>query len=384
MRKPVVVYFGPDRTDAAVRRRCTQITRTGVRLIAFNFDRKQGDIPPSDDISWDDVSLGSISDGHFAMRILKLFWSVLRVLRQWPTLRSAHIFYCRNLDLALLGAVVRRLIASQSRFVYEVLDVHPLCISNNLLGKWSRLTEKWVLQECDLLVISSEGYLRNYFSPVQAYDGPLFLMENRVPLEANELLAIEGCQHHRPSVPAMGEPWRIGFVGKLRCVKSLNILSELAERLGEKIEIVLRGIPQPHVKPVLDKMVSSQSNVFFEGPYLYPHELERVYRDIHLNWCIDLSDNHNAKWLLPNRLYEGGFFSIPALAVLETETGRIVQERGLGISMQLPLLASLEAFITSLTPARYSCLVNLASRVPKSQFVDTRQHECLFVAIMKQ
>ena len=45
--------------------------------------------------------------------------------------------------------------------------------------------ERRVLARCDLLVISSPGFMKHYFKPMQKYAGNCFLVENKLYFEGD-------------------------------------------------------------------------------------------------------------------------------------------------------------------------------------------------------
>lgn len=108
----------------------------------------------------------------------------------------------------------------------------------------------------------------------------------------------------------------------------------------------------------------------FEGEYAAPCELPAIYSNIHFNWCVDLCGGENSLWLLPNRLYEGGYFGIPAIAIDGHETGRVVSQRQLGITLETPLAGQLHDMLSKLTREDYEQLRQSIESLPAANFVD--------------
>src|SRR3546814_9276216 len=98
--------------------------------------------------------------------------------------------------------------------------------------------------------------------------------------------------------------------------------------------------------------------MIYGGEYRNPDDLPEIYGRVHLTWAFDfLDEGSNSDWLLPNRLYEGGYFGSVALASSHTETGKKVRELGLGYTFEPPELDSLVAFLRG-----YSMAEHLARR----------------------
>ena len=132
--------------------------------------------------------------------------------------------------------------------------------------------------------------------------------------------------------PAAGEPWKIGWFGALRCRKSLELLAAFTRRMDGRFEVVLRGRPAYSEFDDFDGFVAAEPHVRFAGPYRNPEDLAAIYGEVHFSWAIDFfEEGLNSSWLLPNRLYEGCRFGAVPIAMRQTETGRFLADRHLGL-----------------------------------------------------
>src|SRR6185503_20367573 len=83
---------------------------------------------------------------------------------------------------------------------------------------------------------------------------------------------------------------------------------------------------------------------------------------------------YNSLWLLPNRLYEGGYQAVPAIAPAGTQTASWIASHGAGftvdedLAVNLPALVSELAADRSVVAARSNHLLNL----PENVFVQPR------------
>jgi succinoglycan biosynthesis protein ExoL len=165
----------------------------------------------------------------------------------------------------------------------------------------------------------------------------------------------------------------VGWFGNIRCVRSFEILNDLARRHPDLIDVELRGRPtgklQAHIAENLPL-----ANMRFSGPYAQS-ELASIYESCDLAWAMDFwQQGQNADWLLPNRIYEGGFYNCPPIALAGTETARWLEDRAAGVILQNPE-EELEAFITTLTPARYAELKHAVAAIPATDLAHTVE-EC--------
>ncbi|GLQ34014.1 glycosyl transferase family 1 [Amylibacter marinus] len=295
----------------------------------------------------------------------------LLILRQRAhEISETDVFYCRNLDLLLLGAIARHLYAKDAQLVYEVLDIHPLTLRSGMLGAVFRGLERVLLRRVDLLVLSSRRFHCDYFAKKQRFDGKWYLLENKVPR----------FDFLRDANARRGSKISIGYVGKFRCATSLELLERLAREYSDQIELVLAGHANAPLKKRLEKLCNL-ANVKHLGPYRYPEGLVDIYPRIDLNWGLDIDGGENAQMLMPNRIYEGGLFGVPVLALRGTETADYAAKNNLGWVLDRPDWPSLENFIETITPAALADKSSAIRRMPRGAFMEEDAHECLLQEI---
>lgn len=361
-----IIYLAPDHTDAAVKKRAHGFLVGGHDLLSFSFHRDRYDQGGKAD--WPNIGLGKSTERRLISRVLlgiTSLWTIFRHGRRW---RSATMIYARNLDLALLGVVGKWLTWSHAPLIYEVLDIHPLLLGKSWRSAIARQIERWVLARSRLLVVSSPAFVKDYFQAQQKYDGHVLLLENKWTRES---IFASDCPDRNllsPNIPV----WTIGWFGNLRCRESLHILRDLADSFPDRVHIYMRGCDSLLDPGELEEVVGTRSNMVFDGEYRAPEEIVDIYSRVHFNWCVDLADGDNSRWLIPNRVYEGGYCGIPAIAIEEFETGRVVRERGLGIVVRQPAIDQLKQVFASLTEDAYVELRRRVSEVDLTCFVEDR------------
>jgi succinoglycan biosynthesis protein ExoL len=210
--------------------------------------------------------------------------------------------------------------------------------------------------------------LRQYFFPRQRYQGPALLLENKWPQAS-----LSEQPRKLPWSVAESHPvWTIGWFGNLRCVESLRILTELVDALPDRVRIVMRGCPSLLPNGALQRAIERRPQMAFGGEYVAPDDLAGIYTHIHFNWCADFSDGSNSLWLLPNRLYEGGYFGVPSIGIAGHETGRTISERSLGITLNAPFVDQLIDVLLNMTRGQYERLRSNIEELPARWFVETR------------
>jgi succinoglycan biosynthesis protein ExoL len=359
-----IAYFAPDAADSAVRKRIRAFEAHGAQVLGLTFARARAG--PDYQPYWRNVELGVTQHRNYLARIPKLLLAVLKACRRRSGLELCAVYYARNIDMLFVAAATRWLLRSKASLVYEVLDVQRVFLGQGAINQIFRWLERQLLKRSDLLVVSSPEFVSRYFEPMQGYAGSWYLLENKVAAGQIPHSARHG---HLKA----GPPWVIGWFGALRCRRSLEALAAIADALGDRVQIHLRGWVSPTDIPrdTFENVVGARSNLTYFGPYLNPANLAEIYHQVHFSWCIDYLDaGANSDWLLPNRVYEGGLFGVVALARSETATGRFVAAAGLGKDFGEPLTSSLVNYLESLDPETYERTRRIVVQTPSSVFVD--------------
>ena len=320
-----IAFFGHNSGDAAVRRRAVAFCRAGCEVTGFMPHRG-----PAQPTPWRTVDLGETRDNRYLQRIGSIFSGARRALAERDLLARADLFYARNLDMLALAARVRAASGFDVPLVYECLDVHHRLTGAGAGARLLRAVERRLLGKCSLIVISSPAFEREHFVRHHAGCCPTFLAENRL-IEGDAFPA----ERPDPSRHGRDGPLRIGWFGNLRCRRSFDLLAGLAAAFPDRLRVVLRGYPAPGVFGDFEALVARHPGMVYEGRYRAPQDLARIYSQVDLVWAADWYEaGANSLWLLPNRLYEGGYFGVPALAPAGTETASWLEARGAGADLR--------------------------------------------------
>ena len=363
-----IAFFGHDSNESTIRKRVKAFRGAGSDVIGFMFSRHRDGLARP--VEWTNVDLGRTEDGHYGRRVARLWRAIMLLRHHCDLLRSADIFYARNIDMLILARIAKAMAGSDAPLVYEALDVHPAMTKRMGLGPILRTVERRLLKACSLLVVSSPMFIDRYFGPVQGYRGPWFLLENKV-------FANDGPQPETPvreEKSAVSPTWTIGWFGVIRCQRSLDILQRIAAALPDRIVVHLRGTPsEPDgiTKDKLEGLSSKTPNILYFGAYRNPQDLPQIYGAVDLTWAVDFSAaGANSDWLIPNRLYEGGLFGVPAISRRATATGKVVEEDGRGWCFDEPFEANLANFLCTLDSKSYADTRAILCKKDRSAFVD--------------
>lgn len=365
--KKTAVFFAPDISDVSTIKRAETFLAHGYHLLVFGFRR--GNYNRDYEPSWPYIPLGRTQDRRYGRRLAALLTAIPRVIAKRERLRRAAFIYARNIDQLLLALLARLVGRRTTRIVYEVLDIQPAFVGSGLQARLLRGIERFALRRTDLLVVSSPGFLRHYFMPIQGYHHRWFLLENKLP--AN-FTAVTGVARAAGSNAARRHPyrWVVGYCGLIRGQATFDLIVRLAERLQGLVLFKFRGILTTVDSKSFTDAVLRLDNLVYEGDYVNPRDLAAIYSDLDFAWAIDLEHStHNSRWLLPCRFYEAGFFGVPCLTADGFEVGRLVEERRIGWNFSDPYEEAMVRFFLTLTQPEYDETRSRLLDLPESRFV---------------
>ncbi|MBL8705182.1 MAG: hypothetical protein JNM30_10075 [Rhodospirillales bacterium] len=371
-----LALFVPDITDVSTIKRSEAFLEHGFRLTVFGFRRQRynRDYRPA----YPFVPLGSTSDGRYLQRALALAAALVRLGRHRDTFRRASVFYARNIDQLLLALAARALGGSGARIVYEVLDIQPAFVARGFAGRAIRFVERLCLRRVALLVLSSPGFLRHFYRPVQAYDKPWFLLENKLPPSILACGSRGAALSEPAATPRFGYRWVVGYHGLIRGADTLDLIARLARRLRGQVLFRFRGILTTVDRRRFNDLLGSHPNIVYDGDYVNPRDLARIYGEIDFAWALDLENaRENSRWLLPCRFYEAGFFGVPCLAARGFEIGELVEAHDVGWTFAAPFEDEMVDFLKRVTPAQHAERRQRLLALPQSRFVAGEDIEAL-------
>ncbi len=362
-----IAFFGHDAADAAVRRRVKGFVEDGVEVIGFMMRRRD-----PGQLDWENIDLGETRDGAFLNRILQIFAGARIAATHIDKLAACDVIYARNLDMLACAFLAKRHARLATPVIYESLDVHRLLTRPDIIGAGMRGLERMLLKRSAGLVVSSPGFIRNHFE--KRYPGAFraYLVENRLAPDTD--YGPRACAQKSLSLLSP-RPLRLGWVGNLRCQRSLGLLCQLADRFPETLEIRLHGLPARTEIAGFEPAIEARANMTYFGRYRAPEDLAGIYEALDVVWAGDFMEaGFNSVWLLPNRIYEGGYYCTPSIAPAGTETAAWLERHGCGFIIDEPLEETLPSLIAGLIADRSPITERAAAlaQLPEETFIQPK------------
>lgn len=357
-----LAYFVHDLADPAVTRRVRMLQAGGAEPVVLGFRRTE--TAPEQIAGAPAIDLGRTYDARLGHRARATAAAALTSGKWRALLVGCRAVVARTLEMLAVAVTARRTCGLSGPLTYECLDIHRLMLGQGAKSRGMRAVERALMQRADLLIVSSPAFLDAYFKPQQGV-GHNMLIETL--LVENKVLELGGDRTVKPPPRAPGPPWRIGWMGAIRCRKSLDILTALAAKRPDLVEVAIHGRPAYTEFDDFDGQVAATPNVSFGGAYTAA-DLGRLYGDVHFSWAIDyMEEGQNSSWLLPNRVYESSRFGATPIALRGVQTGKYLGEQDFGVRLDDP--SELEAFLEQLTPERYTALRRRLDAAPMRAFV---------------
>lgn len=256
---------------------------------------------------------------------------------------SPDVILANTAEFVIIATIV---FGRAKRKIYDLADVNPIQYGGGFIATVFRFIESRCLRVGWEVVVTSPWFYWGYLLSILKVDLRCSLIENRLVGSRDSVIFNERRECSGKDTIS------IGWSGVLRCNTSFGILLSLCELAESNYELYLIGVVDQLDECLLER-ARSLTNVHFEGEYR-EEELGERLKGVDFLWAADLSDGLNSRLLVPNRLYQGVFYSKPLIAFASTATGSIVGDFGLGVVLD------------DLSPNAIStCL----SRLPEEQYL---------------
>ncbi len=361
-----VAVFAFDISEISQIRRIESFIRLGMKVTSYSMRRQNmnEDFVPS----WPNIHLFYTENEKPIKRIMTIMLSWIKLCFRLKRLAQSDVIIARNFDMLLiaLGAKLMLHIFGLKKnidLVYECLDIHSYFCADGFRGRFARFFERLALRFTNRIIVSSPAFKKHYFQDMQDFAGDIYIVENK--------LVAAPSLRTKPQI-SIRSPIKIGLVGTIRCAPSVQILLAIARKHPSFFEIHFHGVIHSHSLPNFEHDILGLSNVYMHGPYNYYSDLKKIYQNLNYVWAQDLwQRNGNSMWLLPNRIYEAGYFGCPSIALSQSETGRKISRMGWGFCVDHIDVDIVSKKILSIGAREYSEICKIISNTPTSNFVQS-------------
>jgi hypothetical protein len=159
--KPRIAYFAHDLVDASVHRRVRMLLDGGADLLLFGYRRTPEPVPEVHGVPA--IDLGQTHNSRLLARALAILRERFVTRRYAHSLRGVSAIVARNLDVLVIGSHALACADPGVPLIYECLDIHGKMLGTGLPSRALRGLEAFYLKRCAGLIVSSPGFMREYF-----------------------------------------------------------------------------------------------------------------------------------------------------------------------------------------------------------------------------
>ncbi|TCK93141.1 glycosyltransferase involved in cell wall biosynthesis [Natranaerovirga hydrolytica] len=253
---------------------------------------------------------------------------------------SPDIIHCGNLDMLFLTYMYKRKYDDSVKIVYEIGDLNKRTFNNSkridkyAVKKGLIFLEKKLFNSVDQLIISSQHFWDDYYRDFVSAE-KTFLFPN-----APEKTIFDNVKEIKK------ESVTIGFVGRIRYHKQLNMLIDAVAKINQQsnkhiFNVLIAG--EGPESDIVKEYAKDFDFVTMYGPYNYDEEIAEIYSMIDIVYSVYDASIQNVKVAIPNRLYEAIVAMRPIIVAKDTKLGEFVEKNQIGFAVS-SRLGSTELF----------------------------------------
>ena len=299
----------------------------------------------SDNVSVNIV--GNFENGKYFKRIITYFRLLIKLYRKYA-LKSKKV-YVFGLDLRIFSFFL-----FNAKVDYEISDIVWL-YHGKTRRKVLSFLDKLLASKSESVIFTTKSFYNRYYT--NSVD------ERNVVIHENKL---ETYGKVKPIDKIKTDKIRIAYIGAFRYPA---IIVALIKAVSENEDLILNFYGGTHAKIIedIEQAVKNNSNIFYNGPFKNPDDLENIYSENNLNFVVYNNSLENEKVAMPNKFYESGFFNIPIVCATNTYVGKRVIKQNMGWTIDTDY-ESISNFLNNLTFKELEEYHNNMQQLDKSYF----------------
>lgn len=245
--------------------------------------------------------------GKFSVKAKKLIKAI-----------GPDIIHVQGLDMLRIAFA-----AKCPHVIYEVADLHRLLVDaprNLPLALMQRLMKREEFRLCrsiDLLIVTSAGYVKQYFHAVVPMEK--ILVFPNMP----DLTAFQSYRRKKD-----GE-FTVGFIGDIRYPEQMRNLLDAARACD--MRVMFAGFEQGG--HTIEELCRSYSKGEWLGRFDFLTQAAELYGKCDVIYSVYNGDMVNVRVAIPNKLYEAVYCGLPIIVAKNTYLSEIVEDWGVGVAV---------------------------------------------------
>jgi glycosyltransferase involved in cell wall biosynthesis len=235
------------------------------------------------------------------------------------------IIYVEGLD-SLMVAVKYKKKFRDTVIIYDVADLREVYIEKaksivkQMITGVVKAEEKKCFKSVNWLVVTSPKFYEAYYYRLINQERVIF-----VPNVPDEQI-FKNYKKKQAGV------FTIGFIGGIRYLDQMRMLVEAAGECGVNVLFAGAGGTSADYDEI-STYCEGKEYISFTGKYKYERDIADLYGKVDCVYAVYDADNPNVKIALPNKLYESIMCSLPIIVAKRTYLSELVEQWGVGISV---------------------------------------------------
>lgn len=316
--------------------------------------------------------LGTIHPRSYLSR-LKRWWGAFWRIRS--AMKTADVAFAFIMDCVFLAVLAKlSLPRGKCRLVYNIRDVHPLCVKRGVVGVLLRTIDRFLCRNADLVVVTSPAYISGYIEAILGLKNVNWLaIENKVPPE----LVATSCDY---SAPPVSQKLCIGYFGMMSYPNSWQIIREASTH---GLSFYLRG--HNYLGESFERELSNSPYVEYGGAYKNPEDIAAMYSKIDISWAVNANSftkGTNDEWAMCNRFYEALYFKKGLIVQQGSAHEEFVRSHDIGLVVDARDIAQTVKALVAITPEMTARWQRNIETIPENVYIlGTNDYRAVFTSL---
>jgi len=309
--------------------------------------------------------LGDLAPGLYFSRI----WLYIKKLRKVFIQNKGNVFYCYGLDMAFVAMLFRK------KYIYEESDIMYVDYRSSVMRRIMKKVDIIVQRHSLSTVLTSQGFVSFLY---KKQPKNVFVLPNKLDKYY--------CDKSRPKSKCFDtNNLKFAFIGLIRHEENIRSFVDVMGEMAPKCEFHIWGDASEAIKKKIRDLCESHETVYYHGPFRNPVDLEEIYSQIDLNFVCYDAKGINEQIAEPNKLYESAYFNTPIIVSSGTYLSKVVEEKGIGFSLDCMKKESIVDFFKGLNENRLKKISENCANIKDENLIDDQEtYRLILETVMKK